>query len=278
MPGNNRRDQYPIRVELPPARPAAALPVGVPVNRGRRVPTMGDTIATYTRAIFPQTTRAIDSSNRDAAAAYAKGDTVRALGASARKIPTGIAGLAYDATVPAISAIWNGGGRLLGGLLGSDGSTTVNRAFTPPAPAAQQRAAAPVDAALQAGRVAATSPLTPQERMLAHLDTLLSRPMTQRGMQAVSGALAETTANSPRPRGAKDTVLDQTAEISQSVYNSEIERIMEARRTGAMTLEQAQAATGKATDAYFLRNTALVGNPLSFAQANMLPSPDEIEE
>lgn len=239
---------------------------------------MRQTAAAYARAMFPQTYRAIDKSEADAARAWQQGDTMRTIGASSRKYVTGIPALAYDITVPPVRALWNGGGRLLGGLLGSDGSTTVNRAFTPPAPAAQQRAAAPVDAALQAGRVAATSPLTPQERMLAHLDTLLSRPMTQRGMQTVSGALAETTANSPRPRGAKDTVLDQTAEISQSVYNNEIERIMEARRTGAMTLEQAQAATGKATDAYFLRNTALVGNPLSFAQANMLPSPDEIEE
>lgn len=237
---------------------------------------MRETVASYMRAAFPQTYRAIDKSNADAAKAWQEGDVARTIGASGRKYITGTAGLAYDATVPALSALWNGGGRLLGGLIGSDGSTTVNRAFTPPAPAqAAASSANPVDAAMQAGRTAATSPLTPQEKMLAHLDTLLSQPMTQRGMQAVSGALAETSANSPRPRAAKDTVLDQTAEISQSVYDNEIKRIMEARAGGSMTLEQAREATGKATDAYFLRNTALVGNPLSFAQANMLPSPND---
>ncbi len=274
-----RRNNYPVTVTLPPVRPAAQLPAGARVNRGTPAPTMGDTIASYTRAAFPATTRAIRSSNADAGAAYARGDTLGAVGASARKIPTGVAGLAYDVSVPALTGIWDGGKRLLGGLLGSDGSTTVNRAFTPPAPAAAASPAAnPVDAAMVAGRQAMTTPLSPQEKMLAHLDTLLSRPMTQRGMQAVSGSLSQTLGNTPRAASTKDTVLDRTAEISQATYDNEVKRIMEARASGAMNLEQAREATGKATDAYFLRNTALVGNPLSYAQANMLPSPDDTEE
>lgn len=235
-------------------------------------PTMGD----YVAMAYPQTARAIRSSREDQGKAWSKGDYGRTIGASLRQVVTVPSGIVYDTVVPPAKALWNGAGSVLGGLIGSDGSTTVNRAYTPPSerPA---RGAQVVDAALQAGRKVADSPLTPQEKMLAHLDTLLSRPMTLRGMAAVSGALQQTTSNTPRPASAKDNVLASTAEISQATYNAQIKDIMAKRAAGTMNLEQAQAATTKATDAYFLRNTALVGNPLSFAQANMLP-PAQPEE
>ena len=65
--------------------------------------------------------------------------------------------------------------------------------------------------------------------------------------------------------------MGQTGEISKSIYDAQIRDIAAQHAQGGMTLEQAQAQTAKATDAYFLRNTGLVSNPLSFAQATMMP-------
>lgn len=263
-----RRNNGVIRMELPESRPAARVdrPSTGKVSGMRRT-TMGDAAA----AVFPQTTRAWRSSDADAGAAYAKGDVARAIGASARKIATVPAGLAYDAVVPAISGIWNGGGRVLGGVLGSDGSTAVNKAYTPPAPAASAVAAN----ALAAGAAAPQTPLTPQELMLAHLDTLLSRPMTQRGAQAVSGMLPAPA----KQLDAKDTVLDTTAQASKSVYDSQIKSIIDQRSKGTLDQAAAQDLTAKATTEYINRNSALLGNNLlTMAQAGLMPAPKDEDE
>lgn len=134
----------------------------------------------------------------------------------------------------------------------------------------------PVAASLMAGRTAApAAPITPHSRMLAQLDTILgSNRATMSDLKNVSGMLPDPG----RAPTAKDTVLDTTAQVSQSVYADAIADISARKAAGTLTADEAKAATAKATDAYFLRNTALVANPLSYAQANMLPTDEELEQ
>jgi hypothetical protein len=257
-----RRNNYPVRVALPASRPAVSVPAGA--SRGRAVPvrpSMGDFLATA----FPQTAAAMRNSKADQDAAWAKGDVARTVGASLRQMATVPAGLVYDATVPTLSALWRGGGAMLGGLLSSDGSDDVTKAYTPPA-------TAPVKAALAAGRAAPANEMTPQEKLMREqLDAAIRRPMTLRGATAVAGLLPERgTAPS-----AKDRLLETTGSVSESVYANEVKTIAAAHAAGKLNLEEAQAATKKATDAFFLRNTALVANPLNYMQANMLAPTEE---
>lgn len=137
-------------------------------------------------------------------------------------------------------------------------------------------AKSPADAtglALTAARAEPATPIAPEDKTLAYLDQALRGGMTLREAQAVAGMIPDRSTKTP---DAKDTVLDATASISKGVYDAQVKDIMARRAAGEMTLEEAQAQTAKATDAFFLRNTALVGNPLSYAQANMLsPSSDK---
>ncbi len=247
-----RRSNGPVRVTLPESRPSAR------VDR----PSTGR-VSRPSGAYFPSTAAAVRKSNFDAGNAYAKGDTVGALGASARKIATVPMGIVDDTVMRPLATVTGGAARFLGSLIGSDGSTTVNQAYTPPKP---------VEAALASGRGATATLMSPADEMKVKLHAILGNgPMTLREAQAISGMMPA----SPKPVTAKETVLDTTAQISKAIYADTIKDIQTRRAAGELDQVGTQAETAKATNAFFLRNTGLVANPLSFAQANMLPDPDE---
>lgn len=123
-----------------------------------------------------------------------------------------------------------------------------------------------VAAALDAGRTA-DQPFTPQERMLAYLDTVLQGPVSLRQAQAVSGMLP-APAKVPTIR---DQELGRTAQLSRDVFADTIGRLQAQFQNKEITEKQLREATGKATDAYFRRNAGLVGlNPNNLVQSELL--------
>lgn len=127
----------------------------------------------------------------------------------------------------------------------------------------------PVAASLAAGRAAAPTPISPHDRQLAALDTILRGPFTRDDLDLVSRSL-------PAPAKAatyKDTVLGETAKLSQQIFANQIAQAQELAETNP---QAARNATAKATDALYQRNAALVGmNPLALAQAQMFGPAEE---
>jgi hypothetical protein len=248
-----RRSNGSVRIRLPESTPATTTPT----SRGRVVDD-GGTYGAGGRA-------------RSAIAEVARGVVPRSVASALGALP--VIGPMIAAASPLVTTQ---PGRVaarnfIDGLTGTPkGGTRV-----PVQPAAPQVTRDPVAASLMAGRTAPATPITPHERMLSQLDTILgSNRATMSDLQAVSGMLPDP-GNVP---DAKDTVLGTTAQVSQSVYADAIADISARRAAGTLTQDEAKAATAKATDAYFLRNTALVANPLSYAQANMLPTDEELEQ
>lgn len=177
----------------------------------------------------------------------------------------------FPALAPIVMAVGTPGGRALtrefvGGLSGAPDQAAVV--------AASKAQAA--DKALQKGRTAkaptaapkAEKPreLTPQERQLAALDSILRQPFTMEELLGVSQAMPGTKSPS-----AKDMVFGSTAALSQDIFQSQIAGIMAQKEAGEIDLKTAQDLTAKATDAHFQRQAGLVGfNPLQMAQAQML--------
>jgi hypothetical protein len=194
-------------------------------------------------------------------------------------VPLSKVGIAKGMVAEAMpSGITKMGAAKVAGALGLAGLSyagrqdpTVNPMVPPTvAPAAVD----PVTASLAAGRNAVSAPLTPHEMMLAHLDTLLNRPMTMRAAQAISGMLPAPA----KPVGPKETLLGQTGNLSEGMYQADLAAAKKARDAGTIDDLALDKANSKAVYDYFMRNTGLVANPLSFAQANMLPSPDQQEQ
>lgn len=229
----------------------------------------------FMAAMFPQTTRNWRSSDADAGAAYAAGDTGRALGASLRKAVTIPAGLAYDITKP----IWSEsaaerslGEGLLGGFVSSDGTTKVNKAFTPPA---EPTGAKVVASALSAGRVADDTPLTPQELAMAALEDRLRGPMTRGDLGRYMGMLPAAA----KPESAKDRELTTTASIADSLYDSTLKQIAKAKDAGLLSEEEFQKENTKAGEKYFSQRATLNGaNLLTMQQALMMAASQQPEE
>ena len=260
------------RVALPKSRPADDATIA-------RASGARSAARDVSGAWFPATAAAVRAADQDMINASARGETGRAAGASLRRAVTVPVGMAYDAAslaghgvVNALDPIRRGVMGVLGGFAGSDGTTTVNKAYTPPAAVAP--AANPVAAAMVAGRDAPQA-ITAHDQMLAQLSTILgSGNATMSDLKSVSGMLpAPAKAVSP-----KDTVTGDIAKHSKDIYDAEIASIVAARKAGEIDQKTGQQMVQKAARDQFLRGTALVGNPLSFAQANMLPAPTDEEE
>lgn len=163
------------------------------------------------------------------------------------------------------------------GLMGNPkgGARTPVQPAAAPTSLDQATAAQAARVALAAGR-GAQNPITPQDRVAAFIDSQFQGPLTMREAAAFSGMLPDVaTARAASGKGpkAKDTVLGQTAQLSQEIYQNQIDQ---AKALMATDPEGARAATEKATQDYFNRQAGLVGfNPTNLAQAALMAGADE---
>lgn len=219
---------------------------------------------------YPHTTEALATARQLARDFAARGETARSLGAGIlRPVVTAPVGLVRDVAAVPMSAIAPVA-RFLGGALGSSGSDAVTVASAPEAPAVVKQPVSPVDAALAAGRAAASTSLSPQERTLAAIDSILRGPVSIKDVQGLAGVFPALT---KVPQTERDATIGKVAQTSEDIYQQEIKAATELAKTD---LPAAQAAAAKATDAYFQRGATLVGaNPLAAAQAKLLNPDDE---
>jgi len=159
------------------------------------------------------------------------------------------------------------------GVSGTDGEGAA--AVAPPRLASTvlaERAALRQPSAAAAAVAPAMREPTAQDRAMAAIDSILSKPFTMRQFSAATAALPGVTqagvASTKVAPKMKDTVLGATAELSQSIFAQEI---AQAQAMKAADPKGAQDAAKKATDAYFQRNAGLVGfNPSELLQAQLL--------
>jgi hypothetical protein len=202
--------------------------------------------------------------------AAANGDYGRVAGNVARGMVTYPAAAVTDALAPLGGAIINGGGGLLGGLTGSRGDTTVVR--TQPVVAAPNPRTA-VTQALAQGREAPATPITPQDALASALQRILTSPRATMGdISRAGGLVPAVTKNAPKGR---DTVLAQTAALSEAIFNHAVGEIDAAAKAGTITPDQAKVGKEKATAEWFQRNGGLVGfDPSKMVQAQLLQGAD----
>jgi hypothetical protein len=152
------------------------------------------------------------------------------------------------------------------GLLGLIGLTVAGRPGDEEPVAARPAAAA--------ARAAAATPeaeavITPQDRQLAFVDTLLRGPVTLREAQAATSML-------PAPAKAqtnKDKLYGATDELAQSIFASQVAG---ARELAATDPVGAKAIVEKATDEYYKRRIAILGvDPGKLELANLLNAEEE---
>lgn len=126
---------------------------------------------------------------------------------------------------------------------------------------AMQVAAIPRQPAVAVAPKAQRQP-TPQERMLAYVDTLLRGPVTLREAQAAAGMIPAPT----KPVSAKDKIAASAANIADTQFQLDL-----AATQKMQAGEEQDAARAKAADAYFRRQAALLGvNPMQLAMQDML--------
>lgn len=132
----------------------------------------------------------------------------------------------------------------------------------------------PVNVALMAGRAAPVA-ITPQERQLSALDTILRSP------KATLSDLQAVTAMMPAParrQTDKDAAFGQTAKLSRAIFDNQIASIGAQKDLGEITAEQAQAMTAKAMNEEFQRQAGMQGfNPMNLLQAQMMAQGEEAE-
>lgn len=237
------------------SQPGAARPAPA-----RSTPTLAQQAGQIARQMFPRLNAARESVVRDAQSA----DTpARAAGALARGIATYPAGFVDDVVGTPVRTITGAAAPFFGGLVGSTGSRAVRampeaETATGPDMAARDSIAA----AMNAGREAREA-VTPQDRMLAYIDTLLSGPVTLREAQAASGMLPAQGA----PRSAKDQAIGSASSIADATYQAELQRAQ------SLTDEAARdEAIQKATDRYFNRVATVSGaNVSNLSLADFMP-------
>lgn len=116
-----------------------------------------------------------------------------------------------------------------------------------------------------------TDYITPRDRLSQFLDGVLSGPVSINQARAIGGLVEGT----PKPQTFKNQVLGQTAQLSQQIFQSQLEHAQEQLASGTITEAQAKAAVEKATEMRFQRDAGLAGlNPTQLAQAQLM-SPDE---
>lgn len=220
------------------------------------------TIGSIARQMFPASAQVAQQSRENTARYIDQGQIARAVGSGlVAPLVTYPAAVVEDVVGRPARTVASSLVDVLGGALGSGGSTAV----APAAPAASRQPVAPqraVEAAMAKGRAAPA--VTPQARALAAIDTILRGPFTLKEFETAVGALPAPA----KPQTTKNTVLGQTAELSQQIFQNQITQAQELAKSDP---ESAQAAVAKATDDYFKRNSGLVGfNPADLVNAQIL--------
>lgn len=247
---------------------------------------MGDVLA----GMFPQTAANMRSADADAGAAYQKGEVLRAIGASSRKLVSAPAGLAYDLTVPVLS----GAGRVAADLAGG----VISGASIPDAAAAKGPRGAKAEKAdkPERGQVLSIAPVsvsgpapapmrdpTVHERAYAAIDSILSRPFTMQQFAAATGALPGVAqASQSAVKGVpkmSDVILGLADEQSKAVHSEDIARIQDAWKKDQITEDQmrAQVRQSQLERAQYLSGLA-GANPMQLAQAQMLANAQQQEQ
>lgn len=222
------------------------------------------------REAFPRTNAARTSVVEGAIDAANKGEYARAAGNVARGMVTLPVAAAVDTTAPLARAV-SGIGSFLGGVLGSKGDATVTK--TQAQPAAAPAAPAPRQSVVKA-LTAAAPEVTPQDALGNFLRQVLTSPNATMGDLSRAGALVPAvTKNGPK---AKDTVLAQTAALSEAIFSHANSEIDAAVKAGTITPEQGKIGKEKATAEWFQRNGGLVGfDPTKMVQAQLLGQDEE---
>lgn len=252
-----------------PALSAVANPLTVPIAGAApaAAPGIAQRIGDFARAMFPASTVANASVREGAADAAAQGEYARAAGNIVRGAATIPLAAVDDIVGRPVRTVLGGVPPFVGGLVGSRGSTAV--APAPAARAAPASATAASERALTQGRAAAPT-ITPQDQLSAYIGSVLSQGATIREAQALGGLIPAGASAQPN---AKSTVLGQTAQLSQSIYQNAVTQAQELAKTDP---EGAQKVVEKATADYFARNAGLVGfDPTKLAQAQLLGGADE---
>ena len=234
-------------------------------------PSILDQIGATTREAFPNISAVAANLPARVKANIAAGDYARAAGNGAGGMVAYPAAAATDLVArPAISLV-RGAGNFLGGVLGSDGSKVVRAAPALAAPAAVVPARDAVDNAFAQGRNARVS-LTPQDQLGAYISSVLSNGATIREVEKL-GSLVPALAKPGQ--STKNTVLGETAKLSDAIHQDQLEKINAAVKAGTITADQGTIGAEKATAAYFARNAGLVGfDPTKLALAQQM-QPDE---
>lgn len=245
------------------ARAAAAVPAPEPGVLER--------VGNFFQGAFPAINAARVSVRDGVDSAVARGDYARAAGNVVGGMVRYPAAAVVDTLAPvgaALTAIPS----FVGGVLGSSGDTSVVK--TAPAAAAPDARQA-VQQALVQGRAATPAEVvTPQDALGEALQKILTSPNATLADISRAGALVPAvTKNGPK---AKDTVLGQTAALSEAIFQDQVGKIDEAVKAGTITPEQAVIGKEKATAAWFARNGGLVGfDPSKLVQAQLLEGADE---
>lgn len=247
---------------------AVALPRATPIAPGF-LERLGNTF----QEAFPGINAARTSVVQGATDAAAKGDYARAAGNVVRGAVTIPLGAASDTVAP-ITGLLAGAAPFVGGLFGSRGDAAVTRAQPAAAAPAQVSPREAVTQALAQGRTAPAE-IAPQDALAKYITSVLSGGATIREAQALGALVPAVTKGAPK---AKDSVLGQTAALSEAIFTDQVTKIDEAVKSGTITPEQAVIGKEKATAAWFARNGGLVGfDPSKLVQAQLLEGTGEEE-
>lgn len=211
-------------------------------------------IGRVARAIA-ETTGTIRTNVQDA---NAKGDTARAAGnvvSGLVRYPLAVSDALEKPAEDVVAKI----PAFLGGLVGSKGGSAVRVMPQAAAAPAEVPAADPVRQAITQGQRSPDQFITPQDRLGAYIDSVLTKGATIREATALGNLLPNTsTAAGMRGKApsAKDVVLGGAADISGALYQKELE----AAKASAATPEEYAERFQKATTAFFQRNAGLVSS------------------
>lgn len=225
-------------------------------------------------SILPQTREAFGNAYADASRYNAQGDVIRGLGAGIRTLATAPAALVRDLT-PGAGAL-HAAQSLIGGIVGSDGSTAVTPAAATMPVAAHVAPGTPVaqvvGQALDQGRTGpATGVAGAQQQILDAVSSVLSKPWRIKDLQAAAGVLpdvaqlAAATTKTPRGRDiATATAMDD--------YN----KVLVGQLQAAQAQQEkdpigARASINKAWADHAKAMAAMAGaSPMASATADML--------
>lgn len=123
-----------------------------------------------------------------------------------------------------------------------------------------------VDRAMAQGRTA-PAVVTPRDQLNQFISSVLGQGASINQVRAL-GDLVEGT---PRPATAKDTMMGQTALLSQQIFQRQMEALQAQLADGSIDQATFDAGVTGLQDQMFNRNAGLVGlNPAQLAEANRL--------